>query len=185
MKQDSELSTKYCDQATLLKGIIENLEARKIYWPNRFSLMSSEEWIQKMKLDPTFYWCHAKDLSEIQKYEDLLLDLAAQCLKKKINLIPLLEEDEASIFTEIGANLTSIYRSLDLNNQPQFHLLSCQKLKHLNFFASVFKNEHLNFQTLENITKCSFMLLKVGLGENQFFNCSISQRIENQMKEKF
>ena len=74
MKQDSILSAKYPNKATLLKGIIEDLEARKISWPNRCSLMSSEEWIQKMRLNPEFYWFHARSISEIQKYEDLAIE---------------------------------------------------------------------------------------------------------------
>ena len=130
MKQDSELSKKYPDQATLLKGIIEALETRKISWPNGFTLMSSEQWIQRMRTDPSFYSHHARNSSEMQKYEDLLLDLAAQCLKRQINLIPFLEQDEASTF-----------KPQDLANEPQFNLLSCQKLSDDNFFLSVFKQD--------------------------------------------
>ena len=89
MKQDSELSKKYPDQATLLKSIIEALQTRKISWPWwSYFLMSSEQWIQRMRTNPNFHLHHARNSSEMQKYEDLLLDLAAQCLKRQINLIP-------------------------------------------------------------------------------------------------
>ena len=136
MKQDSKLSTKYPNQATFLKSIIKDLEARKISWPNRFTLMSSEKWIQKMRLNPSFYWDHAKNPLEMQKYEDLLLDLVAQSLKRKINLVPLLEKDEASTFTKILANFVSTFR---IRSQQQFHLLSCQSLYINSFFISVFR----------------------------------------------
>ena len=144
MKQDSELSEKYPDQATLLKGIIEALETRKISWPNGFTLMSSEQWIQRMKTNHIFYFHHARNSSEMQKYEDLLLDLAAQCLKRQINLIPFLEQDKASTFkpqAKIWAKFVSMFSGQNLANEPQFNLLSCQKLRHNNFFLSVFKQD--------------------------------------------
>ena len=137
MKQDSELSKKYPDQATLLKSMIDDLDSKKISWPNRFSLMSSEEWIQKMRLNPMFYRYHIMNPSEMQVYEDLLLDLAAQCLKRKINLIPFLKQDEASIFTKMFSNLISIFSSHNLSSQPQFYIFACQKLGANNFFLSV------------------------------------------------
>ena len=53
IKQDIELSEKYFDQAALLDDIFEGIKTKKISWPNNFSLMSSEEWIQKMRQPPT------------------------------------------------------------------------------------------------------------------------------------
>ena len=142
IKQDSELSEKYPDQATLLKDIIDALETREISWPKSFTLMSSQEWIQRIRTDSSFYFYHARNVSEMQKYENLLLDLAAQCLKRQINLIPLLEQDEISTFkppTNLLTKLFSIFRSQNLDNVPQFYLFSCQKLYRKNLFFSVFK----------------------------------------------
>ena len=142
IKQDSELSEKYPDQATLLKDIIDALETREISWPKSFTLMSSQEWIQRIRTNPKFYFYHARNVSEMQKYENLLLDLAAQCLKRQINLIPILEQDEPSTFkphTKLLTKLFSIFRSQNLDNVPQFYLFSCQKLYQDDLIFSVFK----------------------------------------------
>ena len=142
IKQDSELSEKYPDQASLLKDIIDALETREIFWPKSFTLMSSQDWIQRIRTNSLFYFHHARNVSEMQKYENLLLDLAAQCLKRQINLIPILEKDETSTFkphTKLLTKLFSIFRSRDLDNVPQFYLFSCQKLSKHNLFFSVFK----------------------------------------------
>ena len=88
MKYGQELSIKYTSQTALIDDITSALETGRIQWPSAFNLMSSEQWIQKMRADPTFYFHHAKTSSEMQKYENLLLDLAAQCLKSEIQLIP-------------------------------------------------------------------------------------------------
>ena len=74
--------------------------------------------------------------SEMKKYEDLLLDLATQCLKRRINLIPFLEEDETSTFKPQA----KIWTKLALA-RPQLNLLAFQKFTQDNFFLSVFKQE--------------------------------------------
>ena len=85
IKQDFALSQRYPDQATLLRCIFEGLETGTILWPRGFTLMSSYNWIQRMKNDPKFYMHIAKDSSEMKKYENLLVDVATKCLKRKIN----------------------------------------------------------------------------------------------------
>ena len=145
VKQDPELSEKYCNQATLLKDIIEGVEGNKIFWPNEFTLISSEEWIRKMSLNPNFYLHHAVSSSELQEYENFLLYLAAQCLEREINLFPILEDDQKFTFTPDAKILSILTKSFSIskmnnvNNQQQFYLLSCQKLWHQNFFLSVYK----------------------------------------------
>ena len=94
MKHDQELSIKYPSQTALIDDIISALETGRIQRPSAFNLMSSEQWIQKMRADPKFYKFHARNASEMQEYENLLLDLAAQCFKRKIQLIPFLEQDD-------------------------------------------------------------------------------------------
>ena len=142
IKQDAELSEKYYDQATLLRDIIEGLKGNKISWPNDFTLMSSEEWIRKMRINSIFYLFHAASTSDLQKYENLLLNLAAECLEGDINLIPILEKDQKFTFkpkVKLLSKSLSISMSKDMFNQPKFYLFSCQTLWAENFFLSVYK----------------------------------------------
>ena len=131
-RQDLKLGERYQDQALLLNDIIEGLETKRIDWPNEFSLMLSEHWIQNMRDNGRFYDYYDKNCLEMKKYEDLLLNLTAQSLQWQIKLIPFLEQDTAS--TSKPNNY--IAQSDDL----QFHLLSCQILNVPNFFFSIFQN---------------------------------------------
>ena len=130
MKADQELSRKHPSQRALLNDIISALESERINWPSSFDLMSSEQWIQKMRENPKFYWFHARNSSEMRKYENLLLDLAAQCLKSEIQLIPFLDQDEGSVFKPrftTGSRL--------------FSIMACQTLLSKNFFVSIKKEQ--------------------------------------------
>ena len=129
---DLELRKRNSCQFTLLKGIIDSLKEGNIFWPSHFTLMLSEKWIQMMRTDSNFYWHHAGSSSEMKKYEDLLLNLAAQYLERQINLIPFLEENEISTFRHGN-------KTLNTTNQLQFNILSCQTLWNDNFFVSIFK----------------------------------------------
>ena len=125
MKADHELSEKYASQAALLDGIISALETERMHWPSDFNLISSEQWIQRMRADPSFHLHHAKNSSEMREYENLLLDFAAQCLKGEIQLIPFLEEKPS--FTT-GSRL--------------FFIMACQTLFQNNFFLSIKKEQY-------------------------------------------
>ena len=130
INQDKKLCRSYPDQESLVKAITEDLESGKIFWPNDFDLISMEQWVQRMRNNPKFYSYLVISL-EMQKYEALLLDLAAQCLERQINLIPLLPQD--NVFKFAPNNDTSQENELD------FNLLSCQRLDVRNFFFSIFK----------------------------------------------
>ena len=133
MKHDQELSIKYPSQTALIDDIISALETGRIRWPSAFDLMSSEQWIQKMRADSNlrFYWYHAKNSSEMRKYENLLLDLAAQCLKSEIQLIPFLDQDEGSVF-----------KPRSTTGSRLFSIMACQTLWQDNFFVSIEKEQH-------------------------------------------
>ena len=139
MKPNQELSKKYPNQAALLDHIIAALETEKINWPSAFNLMSSEEWIRKMRTDPKFYWHCAKNSSEMQEYENLLLDLAAQCFKRKIQLIPFLEQDDGLTFKPTKTWFSRL-KKIFVTDKPTFHLMSNQNLHRDNFFISITKN---------------------------------------------
>ena len=140
MKPDQELSEKFSNQTALLDNIIAALETERIHWPSAFILMTSEQWIQKMRTDPRFYYYHAKISSEMQEYEDLLLDLAAQCLEREIQVIPFLQQDEKHFPTIFPRTLFSKLKSIFCNVRPDFHLMSNQTLFRRNFFISIKKD---------------------------------------------
>ena len=148
MKADQELSEKYPSQQALLNEIISALETEIINWPSTFNLMSSEQWIQKMRANPKFYFHHAKTSSEMREYENLLLDLAAQCLKSEIQLIPILEDDEILTFGSYKPSKTwfSRFKKIFVTVNPTtgsrlFSIMACQTLLHHNFFVSIEKEQ--------------------------------------------
>ena len=141
MKHHQELSEKYPNQRALLDDIFSALETERINWPSSFNLMSSVQWIQKMRADPIFYFYHARNTSEMREYENLLLDLASQCLKREIQLIPFFEEDEILTFgsNKQSKNWFSRLKKPFVTVKPTFHILSCQNLSKQNFFVSIQK----------------------------------------------
>ena len=130
MKHDQDLSIKYPSQTALIDDITSVLETGRIQWPSAFNLMSSEQWIQKMRADPIFYMHHAISASKMQEYEKLLLDLAAQCFKRKIQLIPF--KPTKTWFSRL--------KKIFVTDKPTFHLMSNQNLHRDNFFISITKN---------------------------------------------
>ena len=140
MKHDQELSNKSSSQTALVNEIITGLDTERINWPLSFNLMSSEQWSQKMRMDPKFYWYFARNSSEVQEFENLLLDLAAQCLNRKILVIPFLQQDEGYFSTIFPRTFFRRLKSIFVNVRPNFHLLSIQKLHSDNFFISITKN---------------------------------------------
>jgi hypothetical protein len=130
MKHDQELSINYASQTALIDDITSALETGRIQWPSAFNLMSSEQWIQKMRANPKFYLHHARNSSEMREYENILLDLAAQCLKSEIQLIPFLEQDEGSVF-----------KSRFTTGSRLFSIMACQTLFRRNFFVSIEKEQ--------------------------------------------
>merc|ERR1712004_863544 len=91
-----------------------------------FNLLSSNEWMRKMKNNSMFYGDHARDATEMKLYEDLLLKLAANFLKRTFKLIPILEEDTEHTF-----------QPMNYSSGP-FYIAYCNSLRHRNFFISVF-----------------------------------------------
>jgi hypothetical protein len=130
MKHDQELSIKYASQTALIDDITSALETGRIHWPSAFNLMSSEQWIQKMRASSTFYMYHAINASKMQEYEKLLLDLAALCFKRKIQLVPF--KPTKTWFSRL--------KKMFVTDNPTFHLMSNQNLYKDNFFISITKN---------------------------------------------
>ena len=139
MKHDQELSIKYPSQTALIDDITSALETGRIQWPSAFNLMSPEQWIPKMRANPKFYMHHSRNASQMQEYENILLDLAAQCFKRKIQLIPFLEQDDGLTFKPTKTWFSRL-KKIFVTDEPTFHLMSNQKLRYENFFISITKN---------------------------------------------
>ena len=134
LKQDPEWSEKGYAGSDLLNDILKALDDKKLDWPEDFTLLTFKEWIKRMRIDPIFNFYHARNASEIQIYEKLLLPLAATFLKRTIKLVPILDEDP---------ELTIEPSSLSSNPKGNLYIVYCNKLWEDNFFVSVFpqKNE--------------------------------------------
>ena len=114
------------------------MNEKKINWPEDFRQMSSEEWMEKMRTDPIFYF-HRKSY-EMQEYEELLLKLVAEFLGRTLILVPLLEEDSESSFKP----------SFKTEPTKKYYIACCNKLQLYNFFLNIF------YKTEANISCFSF-----------------------------
>ena len=131
LKHDPEWSEKEYTSSDLLNDILKALDDKKFDWPEDFTLLPCKEWIERMRIDPAFYFHHARNASEMQNYEKLLLQLAANFLKRTIKLVPILDEDPE----------LTIEPSLPSNPTGQLHIAYCNKFWGKNFFVSVFPQE--------------------------------------------
>ena len=134
LKHDPEWSGKEYTGSDLLNDILKALDDKKLDWPEDFTLLPCKEWIERMRTNTIFYMHHARNTSEMKLYEKLLLQLAANYLKRTIKLVPILDEDP---------ELTIEPSSLSSNPTGQLQIAYCNRLKTKNFFVSVFpqKNE--------------------------------------------
>lgn len=131
LKHDPEWSEKEYAGSDLLNDILKALDDKNLDWPEDFTLLPCKEWIKKMRMNPRFYMYHARNASEMQIYEQLLLQLAANFLKRTIKLVPILDEDPK----------LTIEPSLPSNQTGQLHIAYCYKLDTKNFFLSVYPQE--------------------------------------------
>ena len=124
-----DLGTSNLTGNDLLKNILIFLDEKRISWPNEyFSMIKYEEWSEKMKINPNFYQHRAKYAKEMIAYENGLLKLASNLLRKRIILVPLLETD----------CIQTIEPSDPTTCTGQYHIAYCNKLGADNFFLSVF-----------------------------------------------
>ena len=127
---NSELLGSYDNEFGLFNDIIEALENKKIDWPKDFSLMSCEQWIKKTRDNASFYFHPSQiGIRDVEKCENLLIDLVSQTIEKDIKLIPFFEEDHTVLFR------TSSFSTM--TPKPIF-LLSSQKFWDGNFFMSIY-----------------------------------------------
>ena len=119
----------------LLEDILTDVEKNVIDWEHdNDQLISKDDWVKKMRLSASFYWYHSQSVSEMQKYEKILLSLAAKSLQRRIILF---QNDFNDIICQ---PLT--FDPLSLYSDREYFILGfCRYLKNDRFFLSIFKAE--------------------------------------------
>ena len=118
--------------------IITALTQNTIEWPQKANkIITKEEWIRLMKIDPAFYMERSRNAQEIKDYEAILLDLASKYLKRRITLIPFLERGQAQSFFPNSIEFNA--RNSEASKVSSYHLLCCNKAFSDNFFISIFR----------------------------------------------
>ena len=131
LKHDPNWARKVYSGFDLIEAILTAFSDKKLDWPEDFNLVSSKDWVEKMKIDPIFYKHHTKDAEEMKKYEYVLLELTANFLKRTINLVPIFDEDQNLSFEPSGP----------VNSTKELYIAHCNKLHRKNFFVSVIPKE--------------------------------------------
>ena len=119
----------------LLEDILTDVEKNVIDWEHdNDQLISKDDWVKKMRIYPNFYWFHSQSVSEMQKYEKVLLSLAAKHLQGRIKLF---QNDFNDIICE---PLT--FKSTNLCSEREYCILGfCRNLKNERFFLSIFHDK--------------------------------------------
>lgn len=117
----------------LLEDILTDVEKNVIDWEyDNDPLISKDDWVKKMRIDSTFYWYHTQSASVMQKYENILLSLAAKRLQRRIKLF---QNDFNDIICE---PLT--FEPTNLCSEREYCILGfCRNLRNEHFFLSIFK----------------------------------------------
>ena len=138
MDHDEQRSGGKLTGLALRDEIIHALTQNTIEWPQQSNkIITKEEWIRLMKIDPMFYKLQSRDAQEMIFHEAILLDLASKYLKRRITLIPFLEGGQEQSFPR--KSLWESFTSLFPRNSESYHLLCCNKTHQDNFFISIFR----------------------------------------------
>ena len=73
-QRDPELKGKFSNQQSLLDGIIKALEDGSVAWPGKSNQVTREKWIEKMKIDMTFWFHFSRNAKEMEDYENFFLE---------------------------------------------------------------------------------------------------------------
>ena len=131
MDHDEQRSGGKLTGLALRDEMIHALTQNTIEWPQQANkIITKEEWIRLMKIDPSFYRLQSQTAQDFQYHEAILLDLASKYLNREITLIPFLEGDhEWSFFPN----------SSEDSKVSSYNLLCCNKAHNDNFFISIFR----------------------------------------------
>ena len=100
------------------------LEERRIQWPGS-ELIQEKEWIQKMKTNIAFYRNYSRSTKQMEDFEHLLFELAANFLKRKIKLY------------SFNAEHPEVPKIFNSKGSSEFSLLGCTSIAEQNFFISL------------------------------------------------
>ena len=122
--EDPEWNGKFRTENDLGNEVIKALEERRIQWPGS-ELIQEKEWIQKMKTDIAFYRNYSGTAKQMEDFEYLLFELAANLLKRKIKLY------------SFNAEHPEVPKIFNSKGSSEFSLLGCTSIKGQNFFISL------------------------------------------------
>ena len=88
-----------------------------------------------MKISPVFYFHQSRTAQEFEDHEAVLMNLASKYLKRRITLIPFLEEGQKQSFCPNDFDS----RNSEASKASSYHLLCCNKVLNINFFISIFR----------------------------------------------
>ena len=134
MDHDEQRSGGKLTGLALRDEIIHALTQNTIEWPQQSNkIITKEEWIRLMKIDPDFYMQQSGTAQEMEDHEAVLLDLASKYLKRRITLIPFLEGGQEQTF------YPNDFRNSEPSKASSYHLLCCNKAFQDNFYISIFR----------------------------------------------
>ena len=175
LKHDPNWARKEYSGSDLIEAILTAFSDKKLDWPEDFNLVSSKDWVEKMKINPIFYRHHAKNAEEMKKYENVLLELTANFLKRTINLVPIFDEDQKLSFEPSGP----------VNSTQELYIAHCNKLKTKNFFVSVIPKTKLPGADTELLTRIECLEKQNENLKKQINDLERSlSKIENRRKKK-
>ena len=135
MDHDEQRSGGKLTGLALRDEIIHALTQNTIEWPQQSNkIITKEEWIRLMKIDPFFYKHQTGTAQEFEDHEAVLLDLASKYLKRRITLIPFLEGGQEQTFFPNDFDA----RNSEASEASSYHLLCCNKAFQDNFNISIF-----------------------------------------------
>ena len=102
-------SGNLCSELLLfIQFMLNTLLCIEIDWPSEFDLCTAANWIANMKINPLFHYFLIDDTSEkLSTYENLLLNLASNALKRKIVFVSIFEDIEGGSEFQPANDLTS------------------------------------------------------------------------------
>ena len=132
MNHDQQRLGEKMTDSRLLNEIIKALSEGIIDWPKGNTIIDRKEWTRLMRIDPIFYSHASRTAKEMFQHECILLELASKYLKRRIILIPFLEDLEDFQFGPRNSEtLTSYY------------LLCCVNVRTGNFYISIFPEKNI------------------------------------------
>ena len=131
MDHDEQRSGGKLTGLALRDEIIHALTQNTIEWPQQSNkIITKEEWIRLMKIDPDFYMQQSRNAQEFEDHEAVLLDLASKYLKRRITLIPFLEGGQEQTFFSNDFDA----RNSETSEASSYYLFCCNKAYDYNFY---------------------------------------------------